>query len=215
MTSSARAARATRLALGIALAAAAGGGAQPAAAQLADLNALALDWLRGRYASPVVCEGGGTAAQAIRRVVVAAGPRHARPAVDRVTFHGIDVVNADRCTDVLGVAQPEVRGALELTLPGASRPDLAQAEFQRALRYQNGFDFTVSSGRLQLRDWGPAAAVRVVDFAGGAARVRQVRPGSDAARILADFDGPRKLSLELTAPGGEALSFHLVLYDYR
>lgn len=215
VTRSARAAWAARRALAVALDAGAACVARPAGAQVADLNALALDWLRGRYASPVVCEGAGRAARAIRRVVVAAGPRHARPAVDRMTFHGIDQEGADRCTDVLGVEQPEVRGTLEVTLPGASRPDMARADFQRALRYQDGFDFAVSSGHLQLRGWGPEAAVRVVDFAGGTARVRVVRPGSDAARILADFDGPQKLSLELSAPGGEALSFHLALYDLR
>jgi hypothetical protein len=204
-----------RLALAAALAASLWAAARPAGAQMADLNAMARQRLRGRYASPVVCEGGGSASRAIRRLVVSAGPRHARPPVDRISFHGIDVVNADRCADVLGVEQPEVRGTLDVTLPGTPRPDLAQAEFQRTLRLQGGFDFAVSSGKLQLRGWGPEAPVRVVDFAGGTARVREVAPGSDAARILADLEGPRKLSLELAAPGGESLAFQLVLYDVR
>ena len=187
----------------------------PVGAQSVDLNLLALDWLRGRYASPLVCEGAGRAERAIRRVVVARGPRHARPPVDRMTFHGIDVEGAERCIDVLGREQPEVRGTVQLTLPGASHPDTATADFQRSLRFRGGFDFQVTEGRLQLRGWDPEVEPRVVDFAGGTARIRRVTPGSDADRILRDLEGPLKLTLELSAPAGDVVFYHLVLYDVR
>jgi hypothetical protein len=55
-----------------------------------------------------------------------------------------------------------------------------------------------------------------VDFDGGTLRAREVRRGTDAARILADLRGPRKLTVEIeSADGAEKLSFHMVLYDFR
>jgi len=63
---------------------------------------------------------------------------------------------------------------------------------------------------------GEGAQPRVVDFAGGVARARLVRRGSDAARILAPFDVPQKLTFDLAnADGSETLSFHMILYDFR
>jgi hypothetical protein len=190
--------------------------APPARAQLPDLNLIALDWLRGRWASPVVCQRDGDATRALRRLVVAPGPVHARPVSDRITFHGVDVEGASRCSDAVGVPAPDVRGSILVTLPGTSRPDFARSDFQRALRETGGFDFEVVSGRLRLLGWGDEAKPRLVDFAGGTVRAREVRRGSDAARILADLDGPRKLTVEVeSADGAETLSFHLVLYDFR
>jgi hypothetical protein len=187
-----------------------------ASAQHPDLNLRALDWVRGRWASPVVCEQEGAAHSRLRRLVIAPGPKHVRPTSNKVTFHGVDTGDASRCTDTLGVPAPDVRGSLLVTLPGMSRPDLASAEFQRALRQVGGFDFDVVSGRLRVADWAEGAEPRVVDFAGGVARVRMVQRGSDAARILAPFDAPQKLTFDLAnADGSEKLSFHMILYDFR
>ena len=111
---------------------------------------------------------------------------------------------------------PDVRGSLLVTLPGMSRPDTAQTEFRRTLRHEGGFDFEVVEGRLRVRGWEPGSEPRVVDFAGGTARVREVRRGSDAARILRDVPGPRKLTFDLAnADGSETISLHMVLYDFR
>ncbi len=187
----------------------------PATAQGPDLNYLALDWVRGRFASPVVCEGGGEAARVQRRLTVAPGPKRARPITNRITFHGIDVKKAERCMDVLGKDQPEVRGGIQITLPGHSRPDLAPSEFRRVLRNEGGFDFDITEGRLQLTDWSVPRERRVIDLRGGKARFRAVRRGSDAARILSGYESPQKLTLELEAPEGETLQFQLALYDFR
>jgi hypothetical protein len=192
------------------LAAAAGAQAMP------DLNLRALDWLRGRWASPVMCERGGELVGSTRRLVIAPAPRHVRPPSDRVTFHGVEYEDATRCSDLMGVEVPDVQGHLLVTLPGMSRPDLAQSEFQRALRQTGGFDFEVTSGRLRLTPWEEGAEPRVVDFEGGVARVREVRRGSDAARLLADIRSPRKLTFELeSADGSEHLAFPMVFYDFR
>jgi len=190
--------------------------ASPARADLPDLNQRALQWLRGRWASPVVCERDGDAHRTLRRLVISPAPRHVRPRADRLAFYGVEVESASRCTDAMGVAAPDVRGTLLLSLPGISRPDLAQADFQRALRQNGGFDFAIVSGRLRLTGWGDAPEPRIVDFAGGTIRARAVRRGSDAARILADLDGPRKLTLEVESPdGAETLSFQMVFYHSR
>lgn len=204
--------RSAALALAVGLVA-----APTARAQMPDLNLMALDWLRGRWASPVVChDAEGLAARALRRLVVAPGPTHVRPVSDRITFHGIDVEHASRCSDAVGVPAPDVRGSILVTLPGTSRPDFAQSDFQRALRETGGFDFEVVSGRLRLLSWEDGATPRIVDFDGGTLRAREVRRGTDAARILADLRGPRKLTVEIeSADGAEKLSFHMVLYDFR
>ncbi|HKJ25333.1 MAG TPA: hypothetical protein VKB65_10960 [Myxococcota bacterium] len=210
-----RRARTTALCIGLAALAAWAEGAASAQG-MPDLNLRALDWLRGRWASPVVCERNGEPVETARRLVIAPAPKRVRPASDRITFHGVEIDTATRCSDVLGAAAPDVRGTLVVTLPGMSRPDLAQSEFQRALRQTGGFDFAVVEGRLRMTGWGEGSEPRIVDYAGGVVRVREVRRGSDAARILADMPSPRKLTLELEADdGAERLAFPMVFYDFR
>ncbi|MBW2313406.1 MAG: hypothetical protein JRH10_04370 [Deltaproteobacteria bacterium] len=187
-----------------------------ASAQGADLNRRALDWLRGRWASPIVCDYEGSARSRLRRLVIAPAAKHVRPTANRITFHGVDTDVASRCSDILGVPAPDVRGSLLVTLPGISRTDLANVEFQRAMRQRGGFDFDIMSGRLRLASWAEGAEPRIVDFAGGVARVRMAKRGTDAARILAPFDSPEKRTFEVeTADGAEKLSFHMMLYDFR
>jgi len=181
-----------------------------------DLNLRALQWLRGRWASPLVCDRGGEILETAHRLVIAPAAKHVRPPSARITFHGVEVEGATRCSDIVGGETPDLDGTIVVTLPGRSRPDLAQAEFQRTLRQVGGFDFAVASGRLRLTGWGEHAEPRIVDFAGGTARAREVRRGSDAARVLADLASPRKLTFELeNADGDERLAFPMVFYDFR
>jgi len=209
--------RATVFALCAGLAAVAALAESVASAQaMPDLNLRALDWLRGRWASPVICERDGGPVETARRLVIAPAPKHVRPPSDRITFHGVEIDAAKRCSDTLGATAPDARGTLVVTLPGISRPDLAQSEFQRALRQTGGFDFDVVEGRLRMTDWAEGSEPRIVDYAGGVVRVREVRRGSDAARLLADIASPRKLTFELEAAGGtERLAFPMVFYDFR
>jgi len=186
-----------------------------ARAQGPDLNGIALAWTRGRFFSPVVCEVAGQAGHALRRLVIRPGPEHVHPPVNRVTFFPIEVEGASHCKDPLGGAQPDLRGALQIHLPGHSRPDLAQSEFKRAMRSTGGFDFEILEGRLQVTGWGEEDEPRVEDFAGGQLRLRTVRPRTDAARVLSGFPGDRKLRMELQARDGEVLTFHLVQYGAR
>jgi hypothetical protein len=184
--------------------------AAPAAGET-DLNDLALDWARGSFAAPLLCEIDGTPRRVARRVLVAPGRADAQPRVDRIRFHRLGVEKASRCFDAFGVDQREVAGVLLVTLPGTSRPDFARREFALALRRDQGFAFSIQSGSLRLE---PVAAGgppgEDVDFSGGTAWLRLVTPGTDTARLLQDIPSPRKLVLELEAPGGRRLSFPLV-----
>lgn len=180
-----------------------------------DLNDLALRWVRGRYASPIVCEIGGQPVRGLRRVVVTPGSRDARPPGGRIIFVDIDAGEAQRCVTALGDDAPNVVGRLEFYLPGRSRPDTASRDFAIALRREGGFAYDVREGQLRIESVGDGSAPRVVDFRGGQARIHQVRPATDAARLLGDLPSPRKLLLELEAPDGTKLRFPLALMAER
>jgi hypothetical protein len=198
-----RRARAACLALAFVLAA-----ASAALAQGPDLNALALEWLSADWAAPLVCEIAGRPVRGVRRMRVAPDRRHGSHPMGEMRFFDLAAPDATRCTGELGADEPEVRGALLFRLERPSRPDVAMRDFEQALRRDGGFDFSIESGRLQIQRVGGAEAPRAVDFAGGTLRTRLVRPGSDAARLLAEFPQPRKLTFEIEARDGTRLRFH-------
>lgn len=199
--------------LGLALALGAAGGAKgQAAGGGPDLNLLALDWARGQYGSPVVCEVDGAPVRAVRRVLIAPVPAKEaeRGAADRIQFPDPEARGATRCFSELGGEEPLVDGALTIALPGRSRPDTARYDFHAALRRDEGFRFDIRSGRLTVKGWGPGSAEpKSVDFTGGRASLRTIPVGSDAERLLRGFESPRRLTLDLEAPDGTALHFPL------
>jgi len=179
-----------------------------------DLNVLALDWARGRYLSPVICEGGGELTRGGRRLLITPGPRHAAPPLGRILFSDLDVPSATRCFDELGAEQPNIVGQLEFRHLGRSRPDSAQRDLKAALRRDKGFSFRVASGKLRIQAVG-ASEARTVDFRGGEVRLHGIAPGSDDARLLGDLTGLRKLLLELEAPDGTRLRLPLLMTELR
>jgi hypothetical protein len=185
--------------------------AQP---QVIDLNLLALDWARGRYLSPVICETSGELTRGGRRLMITPGPRHARPPVARILFSDLEVPGATRCFDELGSEQPNVVGQLEFRHLGRSRPDSAERDLKAALRRDKGFDFHVARGTLRIQTVGEPEA-RAVDFRGGEVRLHAIAPGSDDARRLGDLVGLRKLLLELEAPDGTRLRLPLLMTELR
>lgn len=188
--------------------------AAPAVAQ--DLNLLALNWARGQYASPLLCEVDGEPVRALRRVLIAPGPEGERVPVDRISFPDPDAEGATRCFSELGREEPLVAGWVHVTLPGRSRPDIARMDFQKALEREGGFTFDVLSSRLRLRGWKPGETEwREVDFRGGHASLSLVRPGTDGDKLLRDFRSPRKLRLELEAEDGTKLVFPLFQHAGR
>lgn len=175
-----------------------------------DLNALALDWARGNYGSPFVCEVEGSPVRAVRRVLIAPVPGSDRGPMDKIQFPDPEAKGASRCFSELGGDEPLVDGSLSISLPGRSRPDTARYDFGSALRRENGFRFDVRAGTLRVKGWGAGnEEPKLVEFTGGHAALHAVVPGSDAERLLRGFISPRKLILEIEAPDGTKLSFAL------
>jgi hypothetical protein len=181
-----------------------------------DLNQLALEWIRGEYRAPLICEIDGVPYRALRRILVSPGPRNTRTPMNRLALFDLEAPEGTRCHDETGGEQPNAIGNLALVLEGRSRPDTAGRDFDLALRKEGGFQFRIRTGRLRLGAPGEAAsALQAIDFSGGTADVRKVERGSDAFRRLSDFGQQRKLSLVLEAPDGTRLSFDLVLFGLR
>lgn len=196
--------------------------AQPGQAQMigaprnVTLADMALDWSRGRFASPLVCKLDGKLVRGIRRVMIAPGPARQRPRVNRIVFTDLEVDNASRCFGDLSGDVPNVTGSLEIHLPTSRGSDTARRDFREALRRKRGFEFRIAAGGLQLQPvTQPPSAAQAVDFRGGSAWLRTLEPGSDESRLLAPFESPRKMLLQLTARDGTKISFPLYMTDLR
>lgn len=182
-----------------------------------DLGLLALEWTRGVYRAPVLCEIDGETRRGLRRVLVRPDSRRGRRPANELALFDLDVPEGTRCHGLLGEDEPNVVGRLRFALDARSRPDTARHDFAAALRRDGGFTFDVRAGALRV---GPADAapeeLEVVDFEGGSLEIRRLEAGSDARRRLADFGPRRKLRLELRAPeDGPRLRFDLVQFDER
>jgi len=182
-----------------------------------DLNRLALDWSRGRYLSPVICQTGEEVTRGGRRLMIAPGPRHTRPPVNRILFADLDTPTADRCFNELGDEELNVVGSVQFRLRSRSRPDTATHDFKAEMRRNKGFEFHITAGQLRISPPGASkeAAPEPVDFRGGSAKLVEIARGSDTARLLGDLRGLRKLMLELKAPSGETLRMPLVMTEAR
>jgi hypothetical protein len=172
---------------------------------------LAFAFAQGDFRAPLTCLVKAEPRQALRRVRIHAGPRQsARPSL-RVTFYDLEAPAGTRCSSISGQSEPNLTGTLELVWDARTRPDTGEVDFRNQLRREGGFDFKIESGRLRMGEVEAGKdGERVVDFAGGVARVEPVVPGSDAARRLASFGGQRQLGLSITAPGAPSLAFDLV-----
>lgn len=191
------------LALGLAAAAA-------AQAPGPDLNQMALDWARGDFRSPLVCEIDGTAQRGLRRVTISPEPREVQPPVARLRFFDLDVPDGTRCGTETLRDVPNVIGTLALAHRARSRTDTASHDFAATLRREGGFEYEILGGRLKLEPPHDPAAAREVDFRAGRAWLGEVKRGSDSWRRLAEYPVPRKLALRLEAPDGSSLELDLV-----
>ena len=185
-----------------------------ALAQQPDLNLLSLQWARGRYLSPVICEINDKLVRGGRRLTIMPGPKHARPRLGTLLFADLDVPLATRCLNDVGVVQPNVRGRLHFRLPGHSRPDSAMRDFQAEMKRSHGFEFHIAEGTLRIETLGEENT-QDVDFRGGTARLHEVQKSSDDERLLRDLTGLRKLVLEIAAKDGTVLRFPMVMTQRR
>jgi hypothetical protein len=179
------------------------------------VNLMALVWARGRYVAPMVCQVDGEPVRALRHVQILPTPPTATEKGMRVTFPDPEARGATRCFSELGAEEPKVAGALVLGRSGRTRPDTAEHDFNSILEREEGFDYDVRSGSLQITGWAPGATTREVEFAKGVARMRRVRNGSDVARLLSGLTGDRAVSLELESADGTKLFFPLIQLPER
>lgn len=190
-------------------------GAAPAAAA-PDETDYVLQFLRGGWRSPLLCTFDGRTLPGVRRVVIAPGPPQSERRVNRVTFSGLEAREAERCRNPLGGDAPNLVGSVLVGYtPRRRHSDTPRRDFQQRLE-EGMLDLEVVAGRLRI---GPThlapEALPEVDFAGGRAQVRTVEPGSDVARVLADFGRRRRLFLALEAPDGTRIELPLVQFELR
>jgi len=188
-------------------------GASPALAQGVaerDLGDLALQWIRGDFRSPMVCEIDGEPRQALRRIRIADGPRRSTRPTSRILFFDLEAPPDTRCMDMTGGEELNVTGQLVIRFDGRRRADTAGYDFQAALRREGGFRFPVQVGALRVGP--PGGALEEHDLGEGTVRITRVAPGSDTARRLAEFGPRRKLRLEVEAEEGLRLAFDLVQF---
>lgn len=183
-----------------------------AAAELVRLEHLTLGWARGEFRAPLICTVDGTPRQALRRLTVGPGPRSSPRYMNRIVFHDLDAPAGTACQDHSGREEPNAVGVIGVTYDDKSRrPDLAQYEFQEALRRKGGFRYEIETGRLQMGAAGvPRTELPWVDLRGGVIHLDRVQKGSDTARRLAEFDATRTFRMRLEAPDGQSWTFELV-----
>jgi len=180
------------------------------------MNALALEWARGQYRAPMVCELESGPQRVLRRVLIAPVPMQEAGVQDRIEFPDPEAPGAKRCFSELGADEPFVSGGLAITLRERSRPDTASHDFEQTLRREHGFEFEVSAGKLKVGKFGaPGELPREIDFSHGKAKLHLVEPGSDAAKLLSEFHDRPGFTLELSSPDGAHLVFHLVRVSER
>lgn len=185
-------------------------------AQAPSLQEMAIEWIRGRFGSPLLCQIGEKPIAGMRRMTVAPGARHLRPPQARIIFVGMELKDATRCFTDLEKSVPDIVGSLALRFPGAPRRDSSNRDFKAVLRRQGGLLFDIVGGVLRLREVGADPdELRDVDFRGGTASFLTVRPGSDSERMLSAITSPRKLDLIVKAPDGTRLRFPIFLVDTR
>ena len=190
--------------------------AGPAGAEVGDLRKLAVDWARGRYNSPLVCEIDGELVRGLRRLLVTPAPRQSVAPMGRLIFVEMDTERASRCFTDLGARVVNLKGTLKIRLPGPPRPDSARRELKGLLKREQAVTFDVVSGVVVETPIGKTdVEPRSVDFAGGTARLERVREGSDTERLLADYASPRKLRLEVRATDGTTIDLPIFLTDFR
>jgi len=190
--------------------------AEAASQEPGDLRALAVNWVRGQYASPLVCDINGEPTRGLRRLLITPSPSASRIPLGRLIFVEMKTNDASRCFTDLGETAPNLRGTLQFRLPGAARPDTALRDLKALLKRNKGLEFHIVSGAVSSQIVGaePATPKRT-DYTGGRLRFDLAGEGSDTNRILADFASPRKLRMTLAPREGPEISLPLFLVKLR
>ncbi|MCP5039409.1 MAG: hypothetical protein GY944_00180 [bacterium] len=193
--------------LALLLAGASSGQTQPAAPGGASLNELVIEWMRGNYASPLVCMIDGKPQRGLRRILAQRAPRERQHSRGVVRFVDLEAENATRCFTEIGGPTPNITGELEVRHPVTKRRDTAMRDFKTELKRKRGFELDIVSGRLELVMIGGDREPETLELRGGKLRIHLLRTGSDAMRLLQDLPSPRKVVIEIESKSGRVLSF--------
>lgn len=176
-----------------------------------DETALALSWLQGRFKTPLTCvRRDGSRVDIEEALVIRAGTPRSGTRVVRITFFGIDLPDAVKCSNLLEARVPDRRGVLYATYRSNRRADMGAADFRRTLR-EGVVRYEIVGGELRVRALeGNPEAPQTVRFQGGdhSLVVRPVLPQSDGAKLLERYrDEPsegeharRRVLLEIDGP---------------
>ena len=180
------------------------------------LQDVAVAWARGSYGSPLICEIDGSPVRGMRRLQITPFVQAGRPTEAKIIFAAMDVEPGTRCFTDLGAAAPNLAGWVRLRLQGKSHADSVKRDFQQMLKRREGVRFDVSAAQLRIEEprEGDAEWKRV-GLRGATAELRLVRPGTDDARLLADFSAPKKLRLEIRDGDNPVVTLPLFLVDAR
>ncbi len=175
---------------------------------VASLNDLVLDWVRGDYASPLICKIDGKPQRGLRRIVIEPGGKKSQPAQGRVRFVDLEAEPATRCFTEIGGTSPNITGELAVRHAITKQRDTAFRDFKVGLRRERGYELDIVSGQLLLTEVGAGSVTpESLDFRGGKMRIHLLRSGTDAVRLLKDLPSPRKVMLEFETRTGRTLSF--------
>ena len=183
-----------------------------------DATTLAFQFLTGRYRMPVTCvRTDGSSLELEESIVIRRYAQHSGEANLKATFFGIDAADLSYCFNVLQRRIPDRRGTLYLTFRSfLRRTDLGRTDLRRRMR-SGELRFPIQGGKLWERTIGAdGAETRVIEFKrrGLELLVRQVRPGSDADKLLARYAEeahdskkvPRRFEFEINGP--DDFSYH-------
>lgn len=176
------------------------------------LNDLALDWIRGEYASPLLCSINGKPERGIRRIEIEPLPSSQAATRGRIRFLDIEADEATRCFTELGALAPNLLGEIEIRNVSTKPRATARRDFKAELRRNKGFEFDIVDGQLTVVEVRAGDdRIEEVDLKGGHVRVALIRRGSDTARVLAGLGNRRHLLLEIKGPSGFEIRLPLAM----
>lgn len=167
---------------------------------------MALNWLAGRYRSPISCvTSGGDTLELAQSITF----RHNTEAGDgkralKVTVFGIEPPEpVERCYNLVQSELLDRSAVLYVHFRYHEREDLGTADFRRLIR-DGQLEYWVHRGVVSERPFGPERGdPHVTRVGGGDTRIEvsMVKRGSDAAKLLARFQPERRPSPEDPYPG--------------
>ncbi|HTO08649.1 MAG TPA: hypothetical protein VMR86_16490 [Myxococcota bacterium] len=180
---------------------------------------IAIAYIAGRFSAPVTCKRqDGSVLQIEDAIELKPAPEAGGGNSLKVTFFGIEVGDVDYCYNLIERRVPDRRGTILLHYRSHNRKDLGSTDFRRSAQ-SGSLTYNAHEGVLKERPIGSNpdnVSPRELDFGGGDSRlvVEPIQPGSDGAKLYADFDG-RKSFGDAEGEKFRRYSFRFIAKDGR